>query len=136
MVVVTVKLLILAYLRIRVAAIRKYITKHTSVLVCLICTPLCIVLFFAAGRVTMMPQTRGVVEMPKFGCCSQGLAYPRERISDVVGMLEAAGSGYMDMLLETYANSRAETRWAVVPSVLQHVGSKSSKPSGATITGG
>lgn len=63
-------------------------------------------------------------------------AFPRHRIQDVVSTLKQAGSGYVDMLLETYAHARDEVRWAIIPSVLQHVGIKSSKPSGQTLKSG
>ena len=35
--------------------------------------------------------------------------------------------GYGDVLIEEYANKRGEKRFALTPSVIQHIGSKSSK---------
>ena len=65
--------------------------------------------------------------MPKFGCCSQGLVFPQAHIGDLVSWYESKRIGYVDMLTESYADENNEVRWALTPSVLQHVGSKSSK---------
>jgi hypothetical protein len=35
--------------------------------------------------------------------------------------------GYVDTITEDYANEKNEIRWAVTPSIVQHVGRKSSK---------
>ncbi|GAB1193896.1 hypothetical protein APSETT444_003132 [Aspergillus pseudonomiae] len=106
---------------------KPFLPKETVFVLCFICTPLLIILFFATGRVTMLPIPEGVHEMPKFGCCSQGLVFPQGRITDLVSWYESKGIGYVDMLTEDYANQNGEIRWALTPSVLQHVGSKSSK---------
>lgn len=134
------ELLLILAMRFCVPKLGGTISNQAVMILCFVCTPMCISLFFAAGRVAMFPLPTGLVEMPKFGCCSQGLAFPRQRIADVMTMLQAAGSGYVDMLVEGYANEKDETRWAMVPSVLQHVGVKSSKSSkrdliGNTFTG-
>lgn len=96
-------------------------------MLCGICTPLLIGLFFAAGRVTMRPIPAGVHEMPRFGCCSQGFVFPRDRIPKLVDLYEQKRTGYVDMITEEFANKHDEIRWAVTPSVIQHVGRKSSK---------
>lgn len=75
----------------------------------------------------MLPMPAGVHAMPKFGCCSQGLVFPQARIGDLVSWYESKRVGYVDMLTESYADENNETRWALTPCVLQHVGSKSSK---------
>lgn len=46
---------------------------------------------------------------------------------DVAEWYESQDYGYADSLLEEYANYHDEIRWAVTPSVFQHVGSTSSK---------
>ncbi|QMW42654.1 hypothetical protein G4B11_006024 [Aspergillus flavus] len=106
---------------------KPYLPRETIIVLTFVCTPLLIILFFAAGRVTMLPISEGVHEMPKFGCCSQGFVFPHSRIKDLVSWYESKGIGYVDMLTEDYANQNGELRWALTPSVLQHVGSKSSK---------
>lgn len=92
-----------------------------------ICTPLLIGLFFAAGRVTMMPTPQGVIQMPRFGCCSQAFVFPQSRLPDLMDLYRDKQIGYVDMITEEYANANHEVRWATVPSVMQHAGRKSSK---------
>ncbi|RHZ63937.1 hypothetical protein CDV55_102394 [Aspergillus turcosus] len=53
--------------------------------------------------------------------------FPQARINDLVSWYESKRAGYVDMLTEDYADQNGETRWALTPCVLQHVGSKSSK---------
>lgn len=65
--------------------------------------------------------------MPKFGCCSQAFVFPQSRVQDLVHLYEEKKLGYVDMLTEEFANANNEIRWAVTPSVMQHVGTKSSK---------
>lgn len=95
--------------------------------IALVCTPLLIILFFSAGRVSMLPLSTGVHQMPRFGCCSQALAFPHERLADVIGWYESKRVGYADSLLEVYADEHDEVRWALTPSIFQHIGHISSK---------
>ncbi|KAM0718356.1 hypothetical protein Q7P37_005425 [Cladosporium fusiforme] len=89
--------------------------------------PSLILLFFAAGRTTVMPLPRGINEMNQYGCCSQGLVFPRAKAQDIVDLFEVRKIGYVDMLIEEYADQHGELRWALTPPVLQHIGRKSSK---------
>ncbi|RLL95633.1 hypothetical protein CFD26_104222 [Aspergillus turcosus] len=104
-----------------------YLPNETIALLSVVITPLLIILFFAAGQATTLPIPAGVHLMPNFGCCSQGLVFPQARINDLVSWYESKRAGYVDMLTEDYADQNGETRWALTPCVLQHVGSKSSK---------
>ncbi|KAJ5153783.1 uncharacterized protein N7500_009222 [Penicillium coprophilum] len=106
---------------------RIFLNNMTIILLSGVFTPLLIGLFFAAGRVTMLPLSNGVHQMPKFGCCSQAFVFPQSRITELVDLYTSKRIGYVDMLTEEYANARNEIRWAVTPSVIQHVGRKSSK---------
>lgn len=65
--------------------------------------------------------------MNNFGCCSQGLVFPRERVPDLIKWYKEKKIGYVDMLTEEYADRFGYSRWAVSPSVLQHIGGKTSK---------
>lgn len=78
----------------------------------------------------MMPIPEGVHQMPKFGCCSQAFVFPRTRVPDLVELYTSKHIGYVDMLTEEYANANNEIRWAVTPSVVQHIGRQSSKSAG------
>lgn len=75
----------------------------------------------------MLPIPKGVHQMPRFGCCSQAFVFPRSRITDLVDLYTSRLIGYVDMITEEYANENNEIRWAVTPSVVQHVGRRSSK---------
>ena len=86
-----------------------------------------ILVFFSLGRVTVLPLPAGVNEMPKYGCCSQGFVFPREQALTLVGFLEEKKFGFVDVLTEEFADTNGELRWAITPSVIQHVGRKSSK---------
>ena len=105
----------------------RFIPNRIIAVFCLICTPLCIILFFFAGRVSMLPPSAGVHQMPEFGCCSQALAFPHERVMDVIEWYESQQEGNADTLLETYADAHSEIRWALTPSLFQHIGVISTK---------
>lgn len=75
----------------------------------------------------MLPLPAGVNEMDKFGCCSQGLVFPRDKVLDLIDWYEIKKIGFVDMLTEEYADQHDELRWALTPSVIQHIGRKSSK---------
>lgn len=106
------------------------------ILLSLACIPPYILLFFAAGRVSMLPLAAGVHEMPKFGCCAQSLVYPHARAADLIAWYESKKVGFVDTLAEEFAEEGWQgqegekgewLRWALTPSVMQHIGGKSSK---------
>lgn len=86
-----------------------------------------ILLFFAAGKTTVLALPRGVNEMNQYGCCSQGLVFPRTKAQEIADFFEVRKVGFVDMLIEEYADEHGEFRWALTPPVLQHIGRKSSK---------
>jgi len=86
-----------------------------------------VLMFFAFGRITVRPLPEGVNYMPKFGCCSQGFVYPRQKAMSLVHYLEEQRYGFVDSLAEEYADQYDELRWAITPPVIQHIGRKSSK---------
>jgi len=85
-----------------------------------------ILLFFAFGRITVQPMPVGVHEMSSFGCCGQAFVFPNVKAGEVVEYFKDRHVGYMDVLLEDFANERHELRYAVTPSLVQHVGRESS----------
>ncbi|KAL8978643.1 MAG: hypothetical protein Q9177_006350 [Variospora cf. flavescens] len=113
--------------------ILRHLHFHTSIsawlilTACFVCTPACIALFFIAGRMSMLPLTPGVHEMPNFGCCAQGFVFSSTTAGRVVGKLKEKEVGFVDMILEEWANEEKLTRFAIVPSLLQHIGGRSSK---------
>lgn len=88
---------------------------------------LVILLYFGLGRITVLPMPHGVHEMPQFGCCSQAFVFPNTKAVELVAYFKERHLGYMDVLTEDFANERGELRYAVTPSLVQHIGRKSSK---------
>lgn len=89
--------------------------------------PAAIALHFMAGRQTMWPTAPGVHEMNKYGCCSQGLVFPRSIIPSFLERTDLTTDWLVDMMVEKIADHEGWTRWAVVPPLLQHIGATSSK---------
>lgn len=75
-----------------------------------------------AGRLSMQPLLLGVFEMPRLGCCSQGLVFNRRLVPETVEWLREKESGKVHSLIEQYAEENQLPRWAMTPSLLQHVG--------------
>ncbi|TRX89854.1 hypothetical protein FHL15_009287 [Xylaria flabelliformis] len=113
---------------------RRYVAhrhiSHTLILlVTLVFTPLLIILFFAAGRNCMLPQSTGVHTMDKYGCCGQGLVFPRATVIDEILPLfrsNISSTVPTDSYIEQYADDTVGLRWALTPVVMQHVGGQSS----------
>ena len=109
--------------------VKPIITPRTCVTIVGICTPMLLAIYFAAGRLTVAPLWRGLSKMPTYGCCSQAFVFPRHQIP---ALLEYYNShvhegGYVDVLTEIYGRREGFDRWALTPSVFQHVGGQSSK---------
>ncbi|KAF2846691.1 integral membrane protein-like protein [Plenodomus tracheiphilus IPT5] len=81
-----------------------------------------ILLFFALGRMTVLPLPPGVHEMPQFGCCSQAFVFPNIKALELISYFKERHVGFVDVLTEDFANERGELRYAVTPSLVQHVG--------------
>jgi hypothetical protein len=105
----------------------KHLTPGVSLAISVCCAPAIVALFFMAGKQTVLPMREGIQEMNKFGCCSQGLVYPREVIPRVLDHLKLETRGLVDMQLEKIADTSNLVRWATVPPLLQHIGGTSSK---------
>nr|OQO21067.1 hypothetical protein B0A51_14906 [Rachicladosporium sp. CCFEE 5018] len=108
-------------------AAKRVLTPYLTIILCFILVPWSVLLVFAAGRLTVSPLATGVNEMNNFGCCAQGLVFPRHKAHDLIQWFEKSHLGFADSLTEQYANDHGEQRWALTPSVLQHIGAKSSK---------
>ncbi|KAL4790936.1 hypothetical protein BDV19DRAFT_381918 [Aspergillus venezuelensis] len=89
--------------------------------------PAAIGLHFMAGRQTMWPLAPGVHEMNKYGCCSQGLIFPRSVVPQFLEHTDLTTDWLVDMMVEKIADAQGWSRWAVVPPLLQHIGATSSK---------
>lgn len=107
----------------------KHMPNSSIALICFFCLPATIALYFMAGRVSMQPRSPGFQRMENFGCCSQGLIFPREIVPQVMKTVRHATNKryYVDMTLDRWGSSAHLARFALVPPLLQHVGSQSSK---------
>jgi hypothetical protein len=119
--------IVLLFIRQSYPTMRKSLPNRTILVACGLYIPLCIFLYFATGRVTVAPLPVGLNEMNRFGCCSQGFVFPRTKANDLIHWYESKRVGFVDMLTEEYADLKHENRLALTPSVLQHVGRRSSK---------
>ncbi|PLB52323.1 hypothetical protein P170DRAFT_488913 [Aspergillus steynii IBT 23096] len=105
---------------------RSYLDYTNMAVICLVCVPAFIALVYMMGKYTLMPL-QGVVEMNKYGCCTQGMLFPEDQIDGLIGFLGEKGHGQTDSLIEEYADQTGLTRYALAPPQLQHVGLKSSR---------
>lgn len=120
-------LLVLTRRYLTLPQVTRLLSSKDIMVLCLFCAPLCIILFFSAGRASMLSMPSGVHQMSEFGCCTQALAFPHDRVADITSLYTSKKQGFADSLLEEYANDHNELRWALSPSIFQHVGAKSSK---------
>ncbi|KAL8764580.1 MAG: hypothetical protein Q9209_007968 [Squamulea sp. 1 TL-2023] len=111
--------------------LRKHLSNVAIAILCCVCLPATILMYFMAGRLSMHPLPLGLHRMEQFGCCSQGLIFPRQMVPRAMDTVMHATNQryYVDMTLERWANSEGLARFALVPPLLQHIGSKSSKGS-------
>jgi hypothetical protein len=107
---------------------RRLLTLRLSLAIVTLIVPWAVIMVFAAGKVTVLPLPEGINEMNNFGCCAQGLVFPRHKARELVDWFTSSQVGFADMLIEQYADEHGEQRWALTPSIIQHIGTKSSKP--------
>ncbi|KAH6606109.1 glycosyltransferase [Trichoderma cornu-damae] len=96
--------------------------------------PLFIALGFMAGRLTVSPLPAGVQEMPRYGCCSQGLVIPNRHLNLLGEKLKESPFDLpADSTIEMTADHVELGKWAMVPSVLQHIGARGSSAKGGAL---
>ncbi|KAH7203199.1 region-domain-containing protein [Fusarium oxysporum] len=92
-----------------------------------------ILLYFLAGRLAVNSYPTGVHEMPNYGCCAQGLVIPQQHLDALGATLNTASDAIAgDSLIEYFADSHHLKKYAITPSVLQHVGRMGSSDVGGT----
>ncbi|KAM0548430.1 hypothetical protein ACHAPJ_009916 [Fusarium lateritium] len=88
--------------------------------------PACLVLTFVTGRITLhrlFTRSPTVREMPRYGCCAQGMVFPNHHLQALQDFLREPPYQFPgDMIMEDYARDKKLTKWALDPSVMQHVG--------------
>ncbi|KAL2807997.1 hypothetical protein BJX63DRAFT_53780 [Aspergillus granulosus] len=106
------------------------LTNSFIAIVCFGCVPLLIVLYFLAGRVTMLPMRPGIHLMNGHGCCSQALLFPRENVPLLLEKFNQARYEHpyaVDSVIERLADATGLDRLVIVPSQMQHIGAASYK---------
>ncbi|THZ18936.1 hypothetical protein D6C89_08015 [Aureobasidium pullulans] len=68
----------------------------------------------------MLPPHPGV-RKEGFGCCAQGLVFPRAKAPRVVEYLNAKQSGQIDLMLDDLAREDKLDRYALYPVQVQHI---------------
>ncbi|KAF5679156.1 hypothetical protein FHETE_897 [Fusarium heterosporum] len=92
-----------------------------------------ITLYFLAGRLTVAPLPTGVHEMANYGCCAQGLVIPQQHLEGLKSNLETAPDIVAgDSFIEEYADQNQLKKYAITPSILQHVGIQGSSDTKGT----
>ncbi|KAI1081416.1 hypothetical protein F5B20DRAFT_536007 [Whalleya microplaca] len=93
--------------------------------VCALGVPLCIWLFYASGKASLVGSPRGLRE-EWFGCCNQALVYNSAHAPELAGFLFAATArdrpGRSDMLPKDFAWDRGLARVSAYPMLAQHAG--------------
>lgn len=105
---------------------RSYIDNWTIAASCLIIIPAFTALLYMIGKYSLLPL-QGVVEMNGYGCCTQGLVFPRDQVGPLIDYLQKRKSGQTDSIIEDYADETGLSRLALAPQQLQHVGLRSSR---------
>jgi hypothetical protein len=108
-------------------AVAKFLTPRTTFTVLFVCSPACVALYFAAGRLTVHPNPTGIHHMNGYHCCSQALLLPQYQVPSLLDYFNKKKNGLRDELIEMYADDNGLSRWALTSSVFQHNGSRSSK---------
>ncbi|KAF2099547.1 hypothetical protein NA57DRAFT_75046 [Rhizodiscina lignyota] len=98
----------------------------SMLIICLITVPGLVILFFQAGKASMLPPSTGVHREDGFGCCNQGMIYPREVAADLASYLEemAANMPHDNAIME-YHRKKQLALFALYPMQVQHVGFRS-----------
>ena len=101
--------------------LQRHIDNWALAVICLVALPAFVVLFFKAGKASMLPPSPGVRVEP-FGCCSQAMVFAREQIPPTVQFLRDRIEGQVDLMLNDRSRSTGLKRIALYPVQAQHIG--------------
>jgi hypothetical protein len=105
---------------------RIFLGWPTVAVICLVTVPAFTGLFFMIGEYNLSPL-QGVVEMNKYGCCTEGMVFLQHQVPGLIQWLEERKSGQPDLLIEEYADAKGLRRFAYAPPQLRHIGTTSSR---------
>ena len=98
-----------------------YLDMETVGVLVLVFIPAMVILFFQAGKASLLPPLPGVFNEP-YGCCSQAMVFPREAAPVAIKYLRDRHEGQVDLLLDELAAKKDLTRYAMYPVQAQHIG--------------
>lgn len=98
-------------------------TPLSTIIICIFTVPGFVILFFQAGKASVLPPQPGLHRQDGFGCCSQGLIFPREVVADLASYLEEKSTSmpYDNAMME-YSRRKRLALFALYPMSVQHVG--------------
>ena len=114
---------------------RARLDNWSVAVICFIAVPSFVVLFFQCGKASLLPPSAGVKQEP-FGCCAQGMIFPRAQIPGLIAFLQSRATdrplsdafaykeevGKYDMLTRDYSRGTGLARWSLYPVQIQHLG--------------
>jgi hypothetical protein len=90
--------------------------------ICLFTIPAFVILFFQVGYLSTIPRPTGVRVQP-WGCCTQGIIFPRARVPELIEKLqERASHTPADITIWNHAADQHLLRLVLDPAMVQHVG--------------
>lgn len=107
-------------------ALVRHVTYPTILVICMFTIPAFTILFFQAGKASMLPPLPGV-HRQDFGCCSQALVFNRDHVAGLIDFLRGYGvrsdtNWGHDWATHEYAARGGLQRWSQYPVMAQHVG--------------
>lgn len=103
-----------------------FVSPLSILVMCTLTIPGAVILFFQAGKASMLPPSSGVQREDGFGCCNQALLFSRTHVSDLALYLEEKSKEIPhDNAIMEYHRKKRLPRFALYPMMVQHVGFKS-----------
>lgn len=101
--------------------LKSILTRRVSQYICFVMIPALMFLFFAAGRMTLLPLPDGAVEMNHYTGRAQGLLFPSEKASELAIWYNDNLDVPLETSLAAYADKHRLRRFTVVPSLFQNI---------------
>lgn len=100
---------------------RRHLDNWTLAVVCLVAVPGLVVLFFQAGKASVVPHAHSV-HRETVGGGSHAMVLPRDRVPALVHYMRQREVGHYDLIMRDFAKSQKLARYAIHPVQVQHVG--------------
>ena len=104
---------------------RRVLAIPTIIVLCFATVPSFVILFFQAGKASILPPRPGI-SVQTWGPCVQGNVFARNHLPGLIQAIrENAAHRPHDLILRDYAAWRGLTRYVLTPSQIQHMGFES-----------